>query len=260
MGIFRYPGGKSKLLEPIKELLYPMIKDSYSECFVGGGSVLIQAAKDFPKIKLYINDKDEEIYSFWKMMISSDYKIKKFYKLVNQKPTVKLFEQLKSENSNNEIDKAYCALFFNRCCFSGIRTSGPIGGYEQKSKWTIDCRYNSVRLIKEIDELRNLFKDRLIVTNLDFSDFLKTSNGVIYLDPPYYKKGDMLYPQKMDEMAHKQLSDILKLKNNWLLSYDVCPEIKNLYNWANLHYLDANYSINGEKKKWNNQKEFLITK
>ena len=189
MGIFRYPGGKSKLLESIKYLLFPIVEKSeiYIEPFVGGGSVLCEVAKNFPDKKLYINDKDENIAAFWNLFEGNKQNhIETFFKLIQQKPTTSLFKTLKNTKPKTNIEKAYYAVFFNRCTFSGISTAGPIGGYKQKSQWTVDCRYNADRLIKECKELKDLFKNRLYVYNEDILTFLnKMPDKATYLDPPY---------------------------------------------------------------------------
>lgn len=262
MAIFRYPGGKTKLLPQIIELLYPLINktNSYYEAFVGGGSVLCKVANDFKDIKLYVNDKDITIYSFWKLFQNNkDNEFADFYKSIKQKPTVKLFNKIKSNGiPKGLIDRAYYSVFLNRTCFSGIISSGPIGGYGQKSKYTIDCRYNAKRIIKECEELRILFNNRINVYNLDCLDFLDISKGAIYLDPPYYIKGKQLYPTFMTEQEHINLANKLKEKNNWLLSYDICKEIDDLYNWSNKFSLNARYSIKDKKESWTNKKEYLI--
>lgn len=263
MGIFRYPGGKSRLLEPIKEYLYPIIKDtnSFADVFVGGGSVLIQVAKDFPNIDLYANDLDVTIYSFWKLFQNNHQAdFENFYKLIKQKPNVKMFYKMRNDGiPNGLVNRAYFGVFFNRCAFSGIQNSGCIGGIEQKSKYKIDCRYNSKRIIEECEELRILFKNRLIVSDEDMSDFITRIPSVgIYCDPPYYVKGKELYPVFMTSSEHGDLSNILHDRTNWLLSIDICPEVDELYKWAKKIPLDARYSIRDKKKAWTPKKEYLI--
>jgi len=269
VGIFRYPGGKSRLLKPIKETLYPLLDKAgvYVEPFVGGGSVLIQVAKDFPHAKLVVNDKDERIFCFWSLFQhGNEDQIKSFYKLVKQKPTVKLFKQLREDGVENRFDpveQAYHAIFFNRCTFSGIATSGPIGGYEQKGKYKVDCRYNPDRIISDFEKLRDLFMGRVYVSNLKAVDLMEIydihKEKAMYLDPPYYVKGSGLYPVHMKPDEHVELSRYLKTKDNWLLSYDICDEIDEMYEWADKIPLDARYSINGENRKdWVPKKEYLI--
>jgi len=265
--VFRYPGGKNSLLPAIRQKLFPLLKqngiDSYHDVFVGGGSVLVDVAKNFPDLKLYANDKDPTISSFWKVIAKGSSKqIDDLMDLVNQKPTVSLFNELRSKKPRTQTEKAYYAIFFNRCTFSGIATSGPIGGQKQESDWTIDCRYNKEKIKKGILDMIYLFKDRLKVSQLDCVKYLENNsnfNSVFYLDPPYYKKGKELYPVFMKEKSHKNLSQSIKNIDKWLLSYDICDEIDDLYSWAKKTPLDARYSISGVKTTWKNKKEYLIT-
>ena len=37
--------------------------------------------------------------------------------------------------------------------------------------------------------------------------------------------------------------------HKWLLSYDDCKEIRELYSWAKIEELDVKYSISGATKK-----------
>jgi DNA adenine methylase len=263
MGIFRYPGGKSKLLEPINEYLHPIVqkKNAMADVFVGGGSVLVQTAKDFPHIQLFANDKDSCIYSFWKLLENDDQQqIDAFYDLVRQTPTIKLFQKMRAAGIPLDlVERAYYAVFFNRTAFSGILTSGPIGGYEQKSKWAIGCRYNADRIIKEFEELRSLLHGRFKMSNLDCITFLDSlKNVALYLDPPYYVKGSGLYPVSMTPQEHVDLAKRLRSQKDWVLSYDMCPEIDDIYSWANKIPLDARYSIRDKKKNWTAKQEYII--
>lgn len=264
MAIFRYPGGKSKLLEPINKALYPLIRETgaFAEPFVGGGSVLVQVAKDFPDIKLYINDKDPYMYGFWKMLAeASDKEMGLFYTLLRTKPTISLFKHLRENPpAIDRASVAHYAVFFNRTTFSGIQTSGPLGGYDQNSKYKIDCRYNADRIAKEVDALRYLVKGRLKVSNSDCIKFLSdTPEVATYLDPPYFVKGKDLYPVHMQMEEHGALADMLHERLNWVLSYDICPEIDKLYKWAKRTPLSARYSITDRKKSWVDKKEYIIT-
>jgi hypothetical protein len=64
ISIFRYPGGKSKLLKRIVPLIYlpDSRKHTYIEPFVGGGSVALAAAQKLPSVRLILNDRDKNIF------------------------------------------------------------------------------------------------------------------------------------------------------------------------------------------------------
>ena len=269
----RYPGGKRKLLPMLMKHLSPLLnlQNSFCDAFVGGGSVLIEVAKQYPKHSLFINDKDYGIYSIWKILASdSDTDFNQLLHLIDKEPTIDYFYQLRDTPPNNIVESAYQAIFFNRCCFSGINitriknnkifTSNPIGGKNQNSKYKVNCRYNSKKIKSQLTDVRKLLKNRCFVYNQDISALLLNLPDIpLYCDPPYWYKADQLYNTYMVNEEHKTLSFLLKNKKNWVLSYDNCLEVKELYSWAKLHEIDAKYSISSDNEEWRNCKELLIT-
>ena len=261
---FRYPGAKNKMLPDIMEYLNPILENQkqFTDVFVGGGSVTLEVAKQYPDIELFINDRDCWMYSFWKILCDKDdNQFNQLLELVDNKPTLELFYALREEKTADMLRCAYKAIFFNRCTFSGIFKSGPIGGKDQKSKYTVDCRYNAIKIKSKMLNMRNLLKDRTIVSNDDFANYesLIDNDMPAYLDPPYVKAGPAIYTEYMSLDEHKNLSDILKNRKNWLLSYDACKEVKDLYeSFASILDLKTRYCINGSKDNWTDNSEFLI--
>lgn len=264
--VFRYPGAKNKLLPIILDYLKDIIKEdgAFIDAFVGGGSVLLAVAEKYPKVKLYANDKDYWIYSFWKVVSGpSQEDFEDLIDMVVQKPTLDLFYSLREDKYQDYVRCAYKALFFNRTTFSGIFYSGPIGGKKQDGKYTVDCRYNPKMLRHKLIMCRNLLIGRTEVSNDDFANFkmLTETNEPVYLDPPYYLKGDSLYIEKMTNQDHYDLSCLLCYLNrsNWVLSYDDCVEVKSLYkDCCNIIDINARYCITGTKNTWKNKKEIII--
>lgn len=266
---FRYPGGKTKLAKnpAFRSLLDPILQgvETFYEGFLGSASITLDVALRYPNLKFVGTDYDLTISGFWELIGSgTDAQVQELLALVAQPPTVELFRALRERAKQPEpltlVERAYHAIFFNRTTFSGIAHAQPIGGFNQTSKWTIDCRYNAPLLQKKIQNLRRLLAGRLTVTNEDALVWLQQiPAGVpLYLDPPYFVKGDALYPIKMDEMQHGKLADILATRTNWIMSYDICDEIREKYSYAKLLELGFRYSINGKKTEWKNTNEFLI--
>ena len=155
--VFRYPGAKTKLLVPIRARIDPILhgRNEFHDVFVGGGSVLCSVAKSHPYIKLFANDLDKSMAEFWTLMSEPQGQVhEKFFSLIKQKPTIDLFNRLRSTPALDRAEHAYYAVFFNRTTFSGISTSGPIGGQAQRTRagvgdgktYTVDCRYNAKRI------------------------------------------------------------------------------------------------------------------
>ncbi len=257
---FRYPGSKNKLLPILMGHIDQIMigQDNFADVFVGGGSVLLEVAQKYPNIQLYANDKDYWIYCFWKV-ISDVYSIPylDLLNLIDQPPTLEHFYKLREEQTTDEVRCAYKAIFFNRTTFSGILSSGPIGGKEQKSAYPIDCRYNSKKLRSKIDKCRDLLMGRTTVTNKDFVIYDQLYNDEpMYLDPPYYKKGNALYIEKMSPGDHFDLAVLLHGRKNWVLSYDDCDEVRDLFDGHEIIDLEASYCISSKLRV--NKNELII--
>jgi DNA adenine methylase len=100
---------------------------------------------------------------------------------------------------------------------------------------------------------------------VDFEQMILEEGGVLYLDPPYYVKGNDLYQCGFTEEDHHRLAESLRNTSNpWILSYDDCPEVRELYQWAKYESVDVNYSITGnldkksDKRKSRTKPELII--
>lgn len=260
---FRYPGGKSKLSDTIISRLKEMCPSPtvYREPFFGGGSIGIQVLDSFSVENVWLNDLDIGIYCLWKSVVSYP---NEFKELIRQfTPSVDSFYNFRSDllslkkspTIETEIVQiGFKKLVTHQISYSGLGTKsgGPLGGADQKSKYKINCRWNGNRLIKKVDAL-NLKLKNVNITCLDFESLLseKMPNGtLIYLDPPYFLKGNVLYQFGFCESDHVRLAALLKqCKTPWLLSYDDCDEIRDLYSWAKQDVIGINYTITSSRKK-----------
>jgi DNA adenine methylase len=247
ISIFRYPGGKSKLLKRIVTLI--PLRDSpnhtYIEPFVGGGSVALAVAQKWPSVRLILNDRDENIYSFWQMVAcGSDRNVEQLLALIRKRPTVKQFRRLRAMKPATSLDKAFHALFFNRTTFGGMAKSAPLGGYEQRGKGKIDSRWKPSKLTKDIETARRLLHGRTVVLNEDFEGVIARTDdrSFLYLDPPYYKAENELYTSCWKDDDHVRLKEALRGRANWLLSYDAHPRVQEIYRVPMFKVL-ATYSI-----------------
>jgi len=267
MSFFRYPGGKKKLRHFIIKSLKEkgdILNIQYREPFFGGGSIGVDLLQQniAPK-HIWINDKDIGIACLWTSLIkyTQDLKdrVKEFY------PTVNDFYEFKLQLSNlskmprqrsKVVDIGFKKLALHQISYSGLglKSGGPLGGADQKSKYKIDCRWSQSYICKKIDKLFNIFEKIDVYnnecTNFDFIDLIENNEftSLIYLDPPYYVKGNELYHCGFTKEDHIRLSKALRsTSHQWVLSYDDCDEIRNLYSWANLEEIYVNYSITALK-------------
>jgi len=247
ISIFRYPGGKSKLLHRIVPLIY--LKDSpqntYIEPFVGGGSVALAVAQKWPSVRLILNDRDKNISAFWQIVACGhDRAVDRLLALIRKRPTINQFRRLKDTKHATSLEKAFRALFLNRTAYGGMANSGPLGGYDQRGKEKIDSRWNPATLTTAIQTARGLLRGRTTVLNEDFEPVIAQADdkSFMYLDPPYYQAGNKLYTSIWTDNDHVRLREALRGRKYWLLSYDDHPFIKDIYRALMLPVF-ATYSI-----------------
>ncbi|MBU8711117.1 DNA adenine methylase [Brevibacillus parabrevis] len=242
----RYPGAKKKVLNRFTQF-WEVPHVEYRDVFVGGGSTFF-GKPECPRN--WLNDYDEEIAAFFISM--RDYPEELCNLVMSTKPTVELWRQIKDRDLNTDLEKGFRTLFLNRTTFSGILKGNPIGGIEQKSKYTIDCRWNPVALCEQIRLCSEMLQG-VTITALDFSSVIQEAgeNVLLYLDPPYYHKGNLLYRQGMTHEDHVRLSDLLKdTEHKFFITYDDCEEVRELYQeWAYLYPASWFYSSSNKKAR-----------
>ena len=277
---FRYPGGKSKISEPIisaikyevgfNSIFSQTTMKRFVDVFVGGGAVTMAVANEYPTVSLSVNDLDHWIYSFWESMTNP----REFQRLISyvnkyKNPTIEDFNTLRRTTERVGLTDGYegfLGLFFNRTTFSGIFKSGPIGGADQSGKYKVDCRYNYDKLKKTLVAIKNDFKDRKVeVTKKDFRTVLMKykdrSDVLLYLDPPYMKQGYQLYHEFMEESDYVEMAELLrKCECKWVLSHDdYKPFVKLFEGWTKIRSIKGvAYTINSIEGK--RKTELIITK
>ena len=122
---------------------------------------------------------------------------------------------------------------------------------DQSGKWKIDARFNRSTLRKRIERI-HLYRDRIEAFDLDAIELLKrmlskvakTEAVIVYLDPPYYKKGNELYLNSYSHKDHERLAQFLSkpLPFQWIMTYDNVPEIRRLYAQFPKHSFSLSYS------------------
>lgn len=260
--ILRFPGAKTRVLDRILPLLNDIEHEEFREVFVGGGSVYINKKKNQKNnVKYWINDKDKNIAALWEAIQRDPIGLKNMIR--ENYPTLELWKlwKSKSEDELSLLDKAFRLLFLNRTNYSGIISANPIGGVknQEDASYKIDCRWNPDLLIKRIEVISEILQSTKITAE-DYSEVIKKEGNqvLLFLDPPYYHKGESLYDEFMTSKQHESLANLLKDTNHkFLLTIDDCPEVRALYSWANIKNEQWKYTINSETNKVG--KELFIT-
>lgn len=234
----RYPGGKARIFSFVSNIISSnnLIGCSYAEPYAGGAGLALKLLYNEYVNKIYINDFDKSIYSFWNCVLNKDVLLCDWISDVEISIDNWLYykEVQNNKQEYDEFELAKSTFFLNRTNVSGVIKGGLIGGLKQQGKYKIDARFNKDDLIKRIEKIA-LFKKRINISNLDGLAFINKMNRkkeevFIYLDPPYYQKGADLYMNFYKENDHKKLSKRIRNTNGkWMVSYDNQEFILNLY-------------------------------
>ncbi len=245
----RYPGGKFygfKVIAPFLKVPHT----EFREVFVGGASVFL--GKDLVKTN-WINDKDKELITFYNV-ISDKNKLNNFLKLIeNEIASRERHAEVLKFEPKTDIEEAFKYFYLNRTSFSGIMHK-PRWGYALGSSVTPD---RWIDLILPVAEKLSSAK----ITNLDFRKIIEkdSSNDVLlYLDPPYFKASKSIYKNEFTHQDHLDLMNLLKkTKFKFILSYENCHEIKDMYSWAKIHETSFTYFMSEARRQ--NGSELIIT-
>lgn len=255
----RYPGGKGKITKFVKAIITENnLNDGlYVEPYAGGAAVAWELLLTGIVRRVAINDISLPIYSFWKSVLEET---DIFCKLIQDTPiTVQEWKKNKLIYSGkfevSRLELGFSFFFLNRTNRSGILNAGMIGGNNQQGKWKIDARFNKANLIQRIEKIA-AYGDRIEVTNLDAVKLLEDKSRfwnektLIYLDPPYYEKGRLLYHDAYAPDDHKDIAkQVAKLdKPKWIVSYDDVRPIHDLYGTATWLQYNLRYSATNATK------------
>ncbi len=247
----RYPGGKTIYAEMISWIIRNngLSGCSYAEPFAGGAGAAITLLLKGQVKEIWLNDFDAAIYSFWRAILEHT---EQFIRRIDNTPiTVCEWRKQKEIYGKKDADLfalGFATFFLNRCNRAGILRANPIGGLMQNGSNKIDARFKKKVLISKIQAIAEQ-KRRIRLFNLDALDFIKElkktrQNPLVYFDPPYYKKGELLYLNHYHHKDHESLcKQIVNCRMPWLLSYDDQPEITGLYRNVRTYRKNLRYSV-----------------
>lgn len=248
----RYPGGKGKLANFVKLVFCHnnLFDAEYVEPYAGGTGIALALLFDEYVSHIHINDLNHSLYAFWYVVLNET------EALCNRiRDTAVTMEEWYRQRAIQEqaaevslLDLGFSTFFLNRTNRSGILKGGVIGGKNQAGVYQLDARYNVDDLVWRIQRIAR-YRNRISIYNQDAADFIAnvlpnlSDDTLIYLDPPYYVKGQDLYENYYDHNDHVEIATLVsQISQNWIVTYDNVPEIHALYSgYSNLTY-DLSYS------------------
>ena len=246
----RYPGGKAKLFPFFAGLIEAngLFGCEYWEPYAGGAGLALNLLAGGFVSRIHLNDLDPGIFAFWSSATKSPRTLCSLISdaELNIDEWFRQREIWRRPQDHSEIELGFATLYLNRANRSGIiEGAGPVGGYHQSGALRLDARFNKETIIARI-KFVEFVSDRIEVSNLDAIDYIGThvpDKDLMYLDPPYYVRGQRLYKNFYEHDDHVEISKCVReLSTNWIVSYDDVPEIRRLYAWVNPLQLTLRYT------------------
>jgi len=256
----RYPGGKSRAVT----ILTPLIPEfeEYREPFIGGGSLFVYLKQIFRHRKFWVNDLYFDLFNFWKVcqqdIVALIRQIEDFKQQFDEGKELYRF-LLRHKDNFNETEMAAAFFIFNRITFSGTTLSG---GFSQKA---FSGRFTTSS-IERLTPFANLLTN-VKITNLDYESLITTTgkNVFIFCDPPYYSATKSALYGKNGNLHkifdHERFAQTMKnCHHKWLITYDDCTYIRNLFRFANITSWNLKYGMRNITPNSNqNGQELIIT-
>ena len=237
--LLRYPGGKSRAIHTLRSYLPAEVKEICSP-FFGGGAFELDCAER--GMSVYGSDLFEPLANFWYCaLLSPDDvadRVRMHYPLSRER-----FRELQRDFyklKQDMMERAAVFYVLNRCSYSGLTFSG--GFSPGHPRFTVSG----------IDKLAGFSAPHISMSCRDWKEQLEDWPEMFaFLDPPY-ANGEKLYGVKGDKhrgFNHEELADFLKQRNNWMLCYNDCEEIRELYEGFKIFKPIWQYSMGKTKSK-----------
>lgn len=258
--VMRYPGSKAKLAGVLRQAMPEWIQNEFREAppgawyvepFFGSGSAGLEVLEYANKsARVWVNDADPGIYALWQSVVHEVDKLLEY--VWDFEPSTEAFDQFKAEDGRSTgclARDGFRKLALHRLSVSGFgrMSGGPLGGRSQRGECTIRSRWNPAAIEHAVLNAQETFRqfEDVRISNLHARDVIRElgSHCFAYLDPPYFVKGSQLYAYSLSDEEHLELAALLReTAADWLLSYDDCLQVRELYSWAKVGEVEIRYS------------------
>lgn len=237
----RYPGGKNRVAKMLLEHMPP--HTDYREIFAGGAALFFSK----PRVKKnWLNDLHPGLCAFYRAVQKH---FDQFAALCRQQDGSlrARFDEwaarrdlMDATGDEMLVERAVQYYFLNRTVWGGRVVYDP----RRKSRLYFSNPSGWSNLEKKLAHL-SAISEKLRGVKITCDGYQKclagaTADTLIYADPPYFRESvghitDRLYDKSFDYDCHRKLAALLKkTKAKVMVSYDDCPEIRELYKSWNI--------------------------
>lgn len=240
----RYPGGKTRAVKILKKYVQEYFpgRTVIMSPFFGGGSFEIAMKEE--GFRIFANDLFGPLFTFWTVL--KDRAASLAQRVSSHMPVSKeKFADFRKNIMNlSQDDQAAAYYIINRCSFSGATFCG---GYSAQAA---SGRLNE----SSLRTLQSANLDGIEFSNMDCCEFLRAhpekADTLVYADPPYYiktyiygKDGDM-----HESFDHKAFAETIRKRRDWMISYNDCDYIRELYKGCRIFTESWAYGMNASKE------------
>ena len=210
---------------------------TYLEVFGGGASVLFNKP---PSQKEILNDYNGDLIHFYRCVRECpELLIDRLLFVLNSREDWKLaVKRLQRQEYDDPLQRA--ADFYHVLCFS-YGGGGRSFGLTPRPMWS---RFPLI--MEACGRLQGV-----VIENMDFEKVIRANDSpqtFLYCDPPYFETED--YYSGFTPSDHERLQSLLlNAQGKWLLSYNDCPEIIELYQKPGL-YIERVERINNLMQRY----------
>lgn len=228
---------------------------TYVEVFSGAAWVLFAKDPSISKAEV-LDDRNGELTNFFRCVRERPLELteKLRFRLVSREDF--RWEKRRDRTNLTEIDRAAVFFWLLKLAFGSKMTSKTNFGYAFAEKPSFQADRINDLISKAHERLKHVY-----IFNEDFEaliDRFDRPETLFYCDPPYYGC-ESCYEHTFEAADHERLAAALQgVKGKFLLSYNDCAEIGNLYNWATIERVTTRYSVTRNSSKRNRVNELLI--
>lgn len=239
-------GGKRILRGAIISRFPAVPPKRYIEVCGGAGWVFFRKERIPGQLEVF-NDVNSQLINLYKCVKYHEPELQRWLQKIPY--SRELFEDFKAETRGlTDIQRAARYFYIVKYSFGSNQRSFATGGYS---------------FGKVMDRL-SLISDRLngvVLENRDFERIIRVydrSEALFYIDPPYVGSEE-LYDNPFTPEDHDRLRDVLRgVKGKFILSYNDCPKVREMYAWAHVEAVTRKNQLPGKSSAKGDFGELII--